>query len=696
MGSLLHKTKKSDILVLTLLTVLHLSPSFAEGSRLPAGEHPVLQSASELDYPPFAIVRDNGTADGFSIDLLQSVVSAMGRQIHFTVGPWHGIKQQLITGELDVLPLVSYSEERDRHLDFSAPYMRLHGTAFVRKDDPSIKGFRDLKGKEVLVMKGDNAHEYALENRLTDKLILTDNYEQALHLLSSGRHDAVLMLQLVGLQLLNKLSITNVVSIRSDPETDIRPGTRPLSGYEEKFCFAVPEGEKDLLALLNEGLAIVIANGIYNELYDAWFGPILPQPRVGWGRLLAYLFSILVPVLLLAAILGLWYLRREVAGKTRHLKAEIREREKAQKILQESENRFRKLFEVVAIPLCYVNDQGMILDFNPRFTQVFGYTRSDIPTLEKWWERAYPDPEYRKWVKTTWQAAVEKSQTGHGDIQSLEYRVTCKNGDQKNVVISGSTFQEYFLATFIDLTEIKQAETILEKTLSDLKKSNAELEQFAYVASHDLQEPLRAAVGFLQLLQSKYNAQLDEKANHYIERAVKAGHRMQSLISDLLKVSRVSTADTAFEPADLSALLEETLGHLESTITKKNAKVTCSRLPSLMVDRHQILSLFQNLIVNALKYNDDPQPAIEIEGEDQGHEWRFFVRDNGIGIGPQFHEKIFMIFQRLHSRKEYSGSGIGLALCKKIVERHGGTIWVESEPGKGATFYFTLASKGRE
>ncbi|RPJ78813.1 MAG: hypothetical protein EHJ94_08935, partial [Deltaproteobacteria bacterium] len=324
------------------------------------------------------------------------------------------------------------------------------------------------------------------------------------------------------------------------------------------------------------------------------------------------------------------------------------------------------------------------------------YTKSDIPTIEQWWVLAYPDPEYRKWVIKTWEAAVEKSQKDGTDIQSVEYRVTCKNSEQKNVIISGSTFQEYFLATFIDLTALKQAEKSLEKTLADLEKSNAELEQFAYVASHDLQEPLRAAVGFLQLLQSKYKNQLDEKGHHYIERAVKAGHRMQSLINDLLKISRVNTPNTTFIPADLTKILEETLEYLQSTITEKNGDVTYSKLPTLMVDQDQIQGLFQNLIINALKYNKHPKPTIEIGYEDKGHEYLFYVKDNGIGISKESHEKIFMIFQRLHARQEYSGSGIGLALCKKIVERHQGIIWVESEPGKGSTFYFTLPLKKEE
>ncbi len=205
------------------------SPSAAAGGAPAESDADAVRSASELDYPPFAVVRDDGSADGFSVDVLRAVAGALGKNIQFTVGPWHEIKQQLIAGRLDVLPLVSYSEEWERVLDFSAPYMRLHGAIFVRAGDHSIRGEADLKDKEVITMRGDNAHEYALRNRLTAQLFLTDSYEEALTLLSSGRHDAVLMLQLVGFQLLKKLDITNVVSINSVKEMDIRPVAAPLS-----------------------------------------------------------------------------------------------------------------------------------------------------------------------------------------------------------------------------------------------------------------------------------------------------------------------------------------------------------------------------------------------------------------------------------------------------------------------------------
>jgi ABC-type amino acid transport substrate-binding protein len=306
-----------------------MPPAVSAEHRLRANRR-ILKSASELDYPPFALVRADGSADGFSVDLLKAVAHATGLEVSIHVGPWHEIKQKLIDRQLDVLPLVSYSPERDELFDFSAPYLRMHGAIFVREGEKSIRSKADLKDKEVLVMRGDTAHEYAVKENLSDKLILTDSFEQAMKLLSEGQHDAVVIQQLVGLQLIKKLGISNVVNVSSIQETSLKPVGKPLSGFEQKFCIAVQDGDGELLALLNEGLAIVIANGTYNELYSKWFGPILPRPSVPLTLILKYLLFTLGPILFLLAMVGLWYLKREVARKTQSLRAEIKERMQAE------------------------------------------------------------------------------------------------------------------------------------------------------------------------------------------------------------------------------------------------------------------------------------------------------------------------------------------------------------------------------
>lgn len=240
------------------------------------------------------------------------------------------------------------------------------------------------------------------------------------------------------------------------------------------------------------------------------------------------------------------------------------------------------------------------------------------------------------------------------------------------------------------ITEKIKAQEDLRKLNKRLTESNKELEQFAYVASHDLQEPLRMVSSFLQLLEKKYKAQLDDTAHQYIHFAVDGSERMKTLINDLLKFSRVGTTVEENSEVDCNLLLKNVIKVYEQKINDNEAKIRVQQLPVIKGNRTQLEQLFQNLIGNALKYRGKDAPCIEIGANEEGSGWVFHVKDNGIGIEKKFYDKVFVIFQRLHGKNEYGGTGIGLAICKKIVERHGGKIWIESEPGNGTTFYFSF------
>ncbi len=247
-----------------------------------------------------------------------------------------------------------------------------------------------------------------------------------------------------------------------------------------------------------------------------------------------------------------------------------------------------------------------------------------------------------------------------------------------------------------DITEQKRTEEALEEKRQELERSNQELEQFAYVASHDLQEPLRMIGSYTQLLARRYQGKLDKDADEFIGFAVDGVTRMQRLINDLLTYSRVGTRGREPEPTDSNVVLERALLNLQVAIEDNKAKVTHDPLPVVMADDRQLEQLLQNLVGNALKYHGKEPPCVHVGVAQSNGTWEFFVRDNGIGIDPKYADRVFVIFQRLHNRTEYSGTGIGLAVCKKIVERHGGRIWMESEPGKGSTFRFTLPVKGEK
>ncbi|MGK7903492.1 MAG: ATP-binding protein [Hormoscilla sp.] len=258
----------------------------------------------------------------------------------------------------------------------------------------------------------------------------------------------------------------------------------------------------------------------------------------------------------------------------------------------------------------------------------------------------------------------------------------------------------YALISIQDVTELThriqryQAEIKQRKrTEAELKRSNAELEQFAYVASHDLQEPLRMVTSFTTLLGQRYSGKLDAQADQIINFAVDGATRMQALINDLLMYSRVGRYGKDFQLTDSEAALQKAIANLQFAISQSGADINADPLPTLLADEGQLVQLFQNLLSNAIKYRREEDPEVNVGSSRQEGEWLFWVKDNGIGIEEKQQERVFLIFQRLHTRQEYPGTGIGLAICKKIVERHDGRIWVESAPGIGSTFKFTLSDK---
>ncbi len=365
-------------------------------------------------------------------------------------------------------------------------------------------------------------------------------------------------------------------------------------------------------------------------------------------------------------------------------------RRRSEAALQSSESRLRALIENARdYGLFVLDSKGVIQSWNPGAERMNGYSAAEV--IGKHFSLFYPKedvqagkPEYELKV-----AAAE------GRIEDEGWRVR-KDGHKfwANVVITAFRDASGRLAGFWkitrDLTERKLAEEKLRETATDLARSNAELEQFAYVASHDLQEPLRAVSGCVQILQKRYGDQLDDRARGLIQHSVEGAVRMQTLINDLLAYSRVTSKAQPLEPVDSGKVLKSALLNLDTAIKESNTTISYNGLPTVEADPVQLSQLFQNLVGNAVKYRGDRAPEVTVDALKEERYWHFRIKDNGIGIDPQYFDRIFRLFQRLHTRREYTGTGIGLALCKKIVERHGGKIWVESEPDKGSTFHFTL------
>ena len=367
----------------------------------------------------------------------------------------------------------------------------------------------------------------------------------------------------------------------------------------------------------------------------------------------------------------------------------------------------RGLLEASLDPLVTISPDGKITDVNKASETATGLDRARLIGTDFSYYFTEPDKAAEGYRRVL----------AEGVVYDYPLSIRHASGGTRDVLYNATVYRneagevQGVFAAARDITQRKRAEEELDQyrknleemvkrrtaelqaTAADLARSNRDLEQFAYVSSHDLQEPLRMVTGFMQLIDQKYHQQLDAAGQKYIYYAVDGAKRMQQLIVDLLAYSRVGTQGRPTAPADMAQLLQRALFNLQASIKENQAKMTWGLLPTVPVDGTQLTQVFQNLIGNAIKFHGDQPPQVHVDARRDGQYWEFTVKDNGIGIDPEYSDKIFVIFQRLHVKEKYTGTGIGLAICKKIIERHGGRIWVESQEGQGATFHFTLPAQ---
>jgi len=368
---------------------------------------------------------------------------------------------------------------------------------------------------------------------------------------------------------------------------------------------------------------------------------------------------------------------------------DITSRKETEQALRETSERLENLINYANAPIIVWDGAFRITRFNHAFERLTGLRAADV--LGRNLDVLFPEDSREKSMAFIRQTATgERWETVEIPIRHVSANVRTVLWNSATLFGVDGTTPVATIAQGQDITERKQAEETLKRTADELSRSNKDLEQFAYVASHDLQEPLRMVSGFMQLLEQKYRSHIDAQADQYIHYAVDGAKRMQTLIDDLLTYSRVGRRGGELVVTDPNAALVRAMAGLRAAIEESKAEISHGSLPMVRADGSQLAQLFQNLIGNAIKFHGDKPPAVRVNAKRDDGQWVFSVSDNGIGIAPEFRDQIFLIFQRLHTKDKYPGTGIGLAICKKIVERHGGRIWVESQPGRGSTFYFII------
>jgi len=646
-------------------------PAAAINLQQPGGSRPLMLERLRVfldeSYPPYVFRDAQGTLQGILPDLWSLWSVRTGVPIELIGLEWAEAQRRFNAGEGDVLDTAFHTAERDRLYEFSAPYATVEVPIIF---DASLSGIRNavaLRGFTVGVKDGDACIDF-LQAQGLDSFKRYPSYEALID--AAGRGE-------IRVSCVDRPPATYYL-VKKGLEDRFR-ASPPL--YSGEFHWVVRKGANDLRDLVRAGFERITPQQ-RQRIIDHWLGePLRPGVDAAMVRRigLALLLTALGGMLLLAWI---HTLRRQVAAKTRDLTTALAD-------LSVSEVRFRTLFDAIndAI-LLHDAETGNVRLTNRRTRDLFGY---DQPPQELTLAELSAGP-------APFDAATARQRiqdTAQGP-QVLEWLARHRDGrtfwvevDLRRIVLDDSGPQ--VLAVLRDISQRKESEERLTRTIDALTRSNTDLERFAYAASHDLREPLTTLVRYAQLLERRFGDH-DPQIGDFSGIIVAAAKQMMRLVEGLLDFSRVDAAGGDFAPVDAGRALTVALGFLDVAIQENAASIVVEgMLPMVAADDVQLIQLFQNLIGNALKYRDRARPPqIVVSARRDGDWWEFQVADNGIGIEPAYLDQIFVIFKRLHPHSAIPGVGIGLALCKRIVERHGGRIWVESTPGVGTVFHFTL------
>jgi len=652
-----------------------------------------LKSAAEPDYPPFSMADDKDQAIGFSIDLLNATAKAMKREINFKIAPWSEIKQELSENKLDVLPLVGRTPERESLFDFTVPYLTLHGTIVTHKKKDNIQGISDLIGKKVGVMKGDVAEEYVLRKKLSNNIITTLSYENALQQLSAGKLDAVVVQNLVALQLIKKLKLNNL-------ET-----RGQLTDFRYDWCFAVTEGDKQLLADLNEGLSLVIADGTYDQLRQKWLGILEPDNTSTYIYITTITAVVVMFVTLLIARLWQSSLRRRVKNSTAELEYYKNDLEALvttrTKELEIEKFRLNQAQEITHIGSYRWDIKEDITTWTDELYRITGYEpQAFTPTYDKYIACIHPDD--KELFKSITQEILENKAPYSG-----QYRLVRPDGTIRNILEKGDIKLDTennllaLVGVIQDVTEQKVTESEkerLQRELSQSQKMDA-LGQLTGGIAHDFNNMLGIIVGYTDLALSQCESKNEPKLTDYLKNIQQSSERARKLVSQMMVFSRSDHIES--KPLQLAPLIEEDIKMLRATIPS-SIEFDISyqdNLPDVVMEPVSLQQLLINICFNAkdemngtgkisisLGWKQEVNDECSVCHKQIHGEWiELTITDTGRGIKQDIINHIFEPF--FTTKTVGKGSGMGMAMVGSIVKTFNGHIIVRTELGKGTSFH---------
>ncbi len=737
--------------LLPLLLLMMAVPWPAAGAAKAQAASPPVLVGSELDFPPYAMVDKNGQPEGFSIDLIKAVADAMGLAIKITTGPWDKVWNDLVAGRIDMLPIVAKSPERQLLVDFSLPHTETYDAFFVRRGAPPIPNIDAARGKEIVVMRSDAAHHQLLARHFQGNLILVDTIPAGLALIASGQHDAFLCSKLIGTMVIKEHGLKNLAAGPPIPDYKrvfsfaVKKGDAELLEKLNQGLLII-KTNREYDRIYEKWLA---ADDPWRRLEKYLWPAVAAAAAVAlivgvWLVLLQLLVKKRTRELRLAQEgLEERVARRtaELAQANAALQNEINERIQAEEALKRQHTILAAINRVFRESLTCENEEQLgetCLDVAEKLTgSNFGFIGElnqegkldDLAICYSGWEACkIPGTEklvlpkdlhvhgiYGVCLKEG-RSEIANDPASHPDRVGVPeghppltafLGVPLKYGGKTMGMIGlankegGYTLadQEAVEALSVAVVEAfmrHRAEKDLQQRTAQLEAANKELEAFSYSVSHDLKTPVRAIEGFSRMLAADHAQQLDEEGLRFLNVICSNTRLMAQLIDDLLALSRLGRQQVRKSQINLSDMAKRLFQELRDQAPERDIRLAMGDLPPAFADPNLIAMVLTNLLANAIKYTRTKVTAvIEVGGRSENQETVFYVRDNGVGFDDRYVDKLFGVFQRLHRGDEYEGTGVGLAIVKRIVDMHGGRVWAEGKVDGGAAFYFALPPEAK-